>query len=205
MQFGHRVNSEPFARKRNPTVTSRDRDSEASSDRESRNAEFFRTGMAAINRKRKVFIRDDWKKHYNMLRIRNRKNWEFNVSIFILFVRIYERLKLMRDNLFPIKSETHKQLVTIMVSLETSLFEVDLEARRFTYKYDCRSSFLYLNLFQDLLQVDRRNRHPDIRLREWLTGHPLLADARTTNDNASVALNHKIRNPSILCKINLER
>lgn len=139
-----------------------------------------------------------------MLRIRSRKNWEFNVSIFILFVRIYERLKFMRDSLFDVNSDTGAQLNNIMRYLEASLFEVDLEHGRFTFAYDRRSSFLYLNVLQDLLQLDRRNLHPNFQLREWLASHPLLAEARA-NDHSSVSANYRLRNPSILRRINLER
>lgn len=121
----------------------------------------------------------------------------------MLFVRIYERVKYMLS-LFAKNSSTSAQLMSIMRSLEGTFFEVDLQKHSFTYSYDRKSSFLYLNLMQDLLLLDKKNRRiEDIRIREWLVNHKLLTEPR--HDNTSVAADHKIRSSSLLGKINQER
>jgi hypothetical protein len=66
----------------------------------------------------------------------------------------------MLDYLFKENSDIRNQIATIMEYLETTFFEVDLKNKKFNYDYDRKSSFLYLNVLQDLLRVDKKNNRP---------------------------------------------
>jgi hypothetical protein len=90
-----------------------------------------------------------------------------------------------------------------MEYLETTFFEVDLKNKKFNYDYDRKSSFLYLNVLQDLLRVDKKNNDVGIRLREWFVGHPLISPTKTDQNSVNSSL--KSKNPSLFGQINLER
>jgi hypothetical protein len=109
----------------------------------------------------------------------------------------------MLDYLFKENSDIRNQIATIMEYLETTFFEVDLKNKKFNYDYDRKSSFLYLNVLQDLLRVDKKNNDVGIRLREWFVGHPLISPTKTDQNSVNSSL--KSKNPSLFGQINLER